>query len=223
MLPVSFFKLLILSAMLIYAYFCLNNSSLNYRMRKYKSLFFSVLLFLTACSGNTIPDKIIKPEQMTSLLMQIHVTDGTLYNISQMPDSLYKYGTARYLALFKQFHTDSATFRKSYKYYSEHPELLNAMYDQITISLKQKVDSLTKIDQERIKRDTKRRADSIKKIPPAKRRADSIKNAEEAKKRQDSIQKLYMNRRENNPYKNFNNGLKHRIPPHKNAVPDKLY
>jgi hypothetical protein len=193
-------------------------------MRKYKILFFSVLLFLAACSGDKIPDNIIKPEQMTSLLLQIHLADGTLYTVTQIPDSLYKYGTARYQALFKKFDTDSLSFKRSYRYYSLHPELLTVMYDKITANLKQKVDSLTKLDQIRMQQEAKRRADSIKRIPPEKRRADSIRMMESARKREDSIRKLYLPRTNFNlKNKKLKKGLKHRTPPNQNALPAKQY
>ncbi len=132
-------------------------------MRKYNSLFFSVLLFLIACTRNSIPSGIIKEEQMSNLLTDIHIIDGGIYNVMQAPDTVYKYGMGKYLATFKKFNTDSAQFRKSFKYYSLHPEILSAMYDKITINLKRKTDSLTKINQLLMAKDNKRRSDSLAK------------------------------------------------------------
>lgn len=110
-------------------------------MRKYIILFFSVLLFLFSCSDT--PSGIIKPEEMATLLTDIHTADGTIIGVSQAPDSLYKYGTAQYIAVFKKFHVDSAQFRKSYKYYTTQPDKLQAIYDQILKNLQKKNDSLT--------------------------------------------------------------------------------
>ncbi|HTD98348.1 MAG TPA: DUF4296 domain-containing protein [Mucilaginibacter sp.] len=134
-------------------------------MHKYYSLFFSVLLFLAACRGGSTPTGIIKQQQMTDLLTEIHIIDGSMYSVMQAPDSLYKYGTAKYLATFKKFHTDSAQFRKSFKYYAVNPEKLYAIYEQVTINLKQKTDSLNKLNQKKIADDSKRVADSLKKLP----------------------------------------------------------
>src|ERR1700709_2684814 len=144
MVSVSFFKRLMLSAMLIYPYFCLI-MPLNYRMHKYNKLFFSVLIFLIACNGNKRPDGILDQEQMTNLLTDIHVVDGGMYNVLQMPDSLYKYGTDKYLNVFKKYHTDSIQFKKSFKFYTTNPEKLATMYEQIAKNIKQKSDSLNKI------------------------------------------------------------------------------
>jgi hypothetical protein len=165
-------------------------------MRKYNSLFFSVLLFLIACAGNSIPPGIIKQEQMGNLLTEIHIIDGGVYNVMQDPDTVYKYSIGKYLAIFKKFNTDSAQFKKSFRYYSLHPEILSAIYDKVTINLKQKTDSLTKINQLRMAKDNKRRSDSL---------AKTLKNSPGQQPVNLPKQKTYI------PYKR----------PNKNAIPDK--
>ena len=134
-------------------------------MHKYYKLFFSVLIFLTACSGNKIPNGIIAQDKMTNLLTDIHIVDGSMYNVMQLPDSLYKYGTDKYQMVFRKYHTDSLQFRKSFQYYSAHPEKMEAMYEQITANIKQKSDSVNKLNLDKIKKDSKRRADSLNKLP----------------------------------------------------------
>jgi hypothetical protein len=114
-------------------------------MHKYNILFFSVLLFWVSCIGSSAPPGIIKEGQMISLLTELHIIDGSMYNTSQAPDSLYKYGLGKYLDLFKKFHTDSAQFRKSFKYYTSNPDELSAMYEQVYANIQQKSDSLTKL------------------------------------------------------------------------------
>lgn len=128
---------------------------LNYRMHKYITLFFSVSLFLFSCKGDGASDGIINRSQMTSLLTEVHLIDGRVYGIFQSQDSLNKYGTSRYDALFKRYHTDSAKFNRSFKYYATKPAELQKMYDQIIANLKQKNDSLNKIQ---------RKTDSIERI-----------------------------------------------------------
>ena len=134
-------------------------------MHKYNKLFFSVLIFLIACKGGKAPGDIINQERMTSLLTEIHIADGSMYNTIQTPDTLYKYGTAKYLALFKKYHTDSTEFKKSFKFYSARPDLLATMYEQITTNLKQKSDSINKINQQQMQKDFKKRNDSLNNLP----------------------------------------------------------
>jgi hypothetical protein len=138
-------------------------------MRKHIILFFSALLFLFACKNEDDASGIIKQDKMVHLLADVHLTDGSL--AEQIGgDSLFKYGTGKYLYLFKQYHTDSAQFKKSMKYYTTHPDVLSKMYADIGALLQVKYDSLNKIttsDAEKTRRAMleadKRRADSIKK------------------------------------------------------------
>ncbi|MBS1532037.1 MAG: DUF4296 domain-containing protein [Bacteroidetes bacterium] len=134
-------------------------------MHRYKILFFSLLVFLCSCGGKTIPDNVIQPDKMVRVLTEVHIADGAMYNVMQLPDSLYKYGTDRYLKIFKQFHTDSVQFRRSMKYYCNNPGMLADMYDQVTDILKQKSDSLNKVNQAEMAVESKRRADSLKRLP----------------------------------------------------------
>ena len=113
-------------------------------MRKYIILFFSVFPFLFACNSGGSSGDVIPEDQMVAVLTAVHLADGRLINISQAPDTLFKYGTARYLAVFKQFHTDSAQFRLSYQYYSKEPDKFADIYDKVLKILQAKSDSLNK-------------------------------------------------------------------------------
>jgi len=112
-------------------------------MHKYIILFFSLLVFLTAC-GDNAPQGTIDRQRMVSLLTDMHITDGALYNVPQVPDSLYKYGSAKYIALFKRYNVTGKQFDASFKYYSTQPVKLAEMYDQVAANIKVKVDSLVK-------------------------------------------------------------------------------
>ncbi|RYZ94839.1 MAG: DUF4296 domain-containing protein [Sphingobacteriaceae bacterium] len=111
-------------------------------MRKYISLFFSAIVVLCAC--NDTPGGVIEKEKMVDVLMDVHIIDGTMFNVSSMPDSAYKYGTGRYINVFKNHDTDSAQFNRSLKYYTSKPEVLKTMYDTITARLQIRVDSVNK-------------------------------------------------------------------------------
>ncbi|MFD0764848.1 DUF4296 domain-containing protein [Mucilaginibacter lutimaris] len=113
-------------------------------MQKYISLFFLGLICLTACESKEVPRDVIPEQQMISLLTDLHLTDGALYVVPQMPDSLYKYGRAKYDAVFKKHHTTDAEFKKSFKYYSTHPDQVQDMYVKIDAIIKAKIDSTNK-------------------------------------------------------------------------------
>jgi hypothetical protein len=128
-------------------------------MRKHIILFFSALLFLSACKLDKTPDGIIKQDKMISLLTDIHLVDGSLYNVpSSNPDSMYKYGNGNFVVLFKKYNIDSTQFKKSLKYYSFRPEQLDKMYTQILKNLQDKVDSINKVPLKIVKPTTHKNA-----------------------------------------------------------------
>jgi hypothetical protein len=115
-------------------------------MHKYIILFFLAMLTLPACKRAKPGKQIIPRDKMISLLTDLHIVDGGMYNVvSVNPDSSYKYGTGRYLALFKKYHVDSATFRRSLKYYTGKPAELESMYEMILRNLANKTDSANKL------------------------------------------------------------------------------
>jgi len=122
-------------------------------MRKYITLFFS-LLFLGACSNT--PSGIINEDEMANVLTDVHIADGTLITKSQEPDTLYKYGTGKYLLIFKKYNIDSATFRRSYIYYTDNPKEFVDIYDKVVKSLQAKTDSVTKLINKQIKDDARK-------------------------------------------------------------------
>jgi hypothetical protein len=177
-------------------------------MHKYITLFFSAALFLCACNGKSVPGDVLKPEAMAGVLTEMHIIDGSLYNTMQAPDSLYKYGAGKYIAMFKRLHTDTAHFNRSMRYYATQPDKLLAIYDQVDIKIKSKTDSLGKVQTQQSKTahkadslknlNIKTKADSARKLHPhenaAARKADSLKNLN-IKTKADSARKL-------NPHEN---------------------
>ena len=113
-------------------------------MHKYIILFFFGLLFSTACSDSSAPKDVLDKPQMLSLLTDVHIIDGELYNVAQQPDSLYKFGTNKYKAVFKKHHTNDAQFRKSLEYYTRQPEVIQDIYDTLTVVVQRKIDSTNK-------------------------------------------------------------------------------
>jgi hypothetical protein len=114
-------------------------------MQKYIALFFSVSLSLFACNGNKAPGEVLNPQRMSSLLTDVHILDGRMYTMVQNPDTMYKYGTGRYIALFKKYGTDSTQFINSLKYYASKPAQLLPIYDTVLATLKRRSDSLNKL------------------------------------------------------------------------------
>jgi uncharacterized protein DUF4296 len=145
-------------------------------MLKYNRLLFSLLLFVTACVSHDTPKDVLDQKTMTSLLTELHIIDGSLYTVMQVPDTLYKYGHGKFLVVFKKYHTDSVQFKKSMQYYCNRPDLLQTIYQTVGDNIKQKNDSLTKANQKQIEAENKKRTDSLRKLqkihPPVPPRPD---------------------------------------------------
>ncbi|MET3980030.1 hypothetical protein ABIB62_002627 [Mucilaginibacter sp. UYP25] len=120
-------------------------------MQKYISLFFLGLICLTACDNKDVPKDIIQQPAMISLLTDIHLVDGAVYTAPQLPDSLFKYGRAKYDAVFKKHHTTDAEYKKSLKYYAVHPDVVQDMYVKIEATIKAKLDSTNKASNKPLK------------------------------------------------------------------------
>ncbi|WP_342644345.1 DUF4296 domain-containing protein [Mucilaginibacter sp. CSA2-8R] len=151
---------------------------LNYRKRIYYILFFLVMFFLCSCKSDK-PKEILSHEQMEHVLIEIHVVDGTLTDKMMVPDTMFKYGNAQYMQIFKQQNIDSGAFKKSFKYYTNRPDELFEIYDKVIADIKVRVDSATKVKEKRQKAELARQMKENERI--AKRAADSIARLNKAK------------------------------------------
>ena len=148
-------------------------------MRKHLILFFSALFLLAACKDDQHADNVIPKDKMIKVLADVHITDGSLM-LYGPNDSLYKYGTNRYIQVFKKHGIDSATFNRSVKYYAMRPDDMIEIYDSLTKLLNTKSDSVTKIQAKINEKEAKAlEAKGKKRLDSLKR--DSIKAAKAIK------------------------------------------
>lgn len=172
-------------------------------MRKHIILFFSALLFLFACNEVQTPKGILANDVFTRLLADVHIIDGSLVN-EVAADSLYKHGTGRYVQVFKQYHTDSATFKKTMQYYSHDNQTMIAIYEGVSKIVKKKTDSITAIQNAIANKEMLRlqkQAKDVEKAKKDKEKAALLDNAKkDAKTKRDSINNAVKSRsaKENN-------------------------
>jgi len=106
-------------------------------------LLFFIFVFFSAC-GDGVPKGIIAKENMVSVLTDLHLADG--YTSSLYGDSTNQKVASVYKALYKKYGTDSIGLRKSLIYYSERPEELEIIYNQVEANLS----GIEKADRKRI-------------------------------------------------------------------------
>jgi hypothetical protein len=109
------------------------------------SLFF-LLLLLFACNSSTeevkVPSAIISQDSMAVLLTDVHLLEAAIdLNListagKQQPD--------KYYGIFKVHNISRQHYDSSLAFYSEHPELLNKIYDVVIERLSKKQIDLNK-------------------------------------------------------------------------------
>lgn len=78
-----------------------------------------------------IPDSIIQPEVMISALMDIQIAESAAMQLktdSLTPTSLIR---EYYPDIFGHYDITEAEFKRSYTYYTEHPLVLNYIYEKV--------------------------------------------------------------------------------------------
>jgi hypothetical protein len=104
-------------------------------MRWLKLALFSLLV---SCGGsNSVPDSVIQPEKMETLLFDMLRADQFLADYVFPLDSTVskpKESVALYNKIFEIHGVTADQFKKSFGYYSDHPALLRIVMDSINKS-----------------------------------------------------------------------------------------
>ena len=138
-----------------------------------KPLAFLLLIatLFSSCQSSTIPSDIIPKEKMQAIIWQLMQSDEYV-NALVARDTTKKSSTERmkrYQEIFDLNKTSPDEFKKSYRFYIEHPDITKVMFDSIstkatrdrTLLYQPKPDSISaKANMERIQME-KRRSDSI--------------------------------------------------------------
>lgn len=82
---------------------------------------------------------------MADILTEVHLAEARIsrVNLRSVDSSQIAY---KHLEdkIFKKFGVDTATYRKSYIFYSSHPANMEAIYKQVTEKLQKKISAKTK-------------------------------------------------------------------------------
>ena len=98
--------------------------------------FISTAFIISSCMEKeiSIPENILKQKEMSSLLTDIHIAQSAINN-KIVIDSL-NYTFNDYLNyILKQHKIKKKDFLSSLKFYSEHPDILQEVYDSVLISI----------------------------------------------------------------------------------------
>lgn len=102
---------------------------------------------VSACTApeDQRPDDLIDEDRMVAILTEVHIAEARVSRLSlgsiDSSNMAYKHLESQ---IFRRFGIDTATYRKSYIFYSAHPGNMEAIYKQVTEKLKVKIDQKKK-------------------------------------------------------------------------------
>ena len=99
-------------------------------------------LLVMACTNQTDkqPDGLIDEDRMADILTEVHIAEARVSRLSltsiDSSQIAYKHLESQ---IFRKFGVDTAAYRKSYIFYSSHPEDMATIYKRVTENLQKKI------------------------------------------------------------------------------------
>jgi hypothetical protein len=105
-------------------------------MKKKSLLIFVLLAALWSCGEEIppIPDDVLKQQQMTAVLTDVHLAQAAI-NIKSQTDSTPNNMNDYIAYILKQHGVGKEDFLRSLKFYSNNPDLLEQVYDSVITGL----------------------------------------------------------------------------------------
>ncbi|MGM0581935.1 MAG: DUF4296 domain-containing protein [Bacteroidota bacterium] len=107
-----------------------------------KLIYIIAILTIVSCSGKEDrPKGVIPPEKMALILSDIYQAEYMSSNIGLKQDSAKVVLRHYELKIFEDHDTNDSIYKESFKYYLEHPDQLETIYDIVidTVSLRDQV------------------------------------------------------------------------------------
>jgi len=105
-----------------------------------------LLLVLLGCKDEKIPEGILNIEQMTSILIDVHIAEGKIVELVQKPDTAAI--IMRYFEdeIFMKHNVEREVYEKSFKYHLTNITSLNDVYARVvdSLNLRKEVQKLTR-------------------------------------------------------------------------------
>jgi hypothetical protein len=109
-------------------------------------LFLIVATFISCSKKEEIrPSTILDPATMTTVLAEVHFTEATIQirNLNST-DSTKKIAYQYYKNIFDKNKTNVTTFKNSFSWYKNRPELFTVIYDSVLIKISENQANATK-------------------------------------------------------------------------------
>ncbi len=103
-----------------------------------KVFYIALCIILAACSAKTevkIPDTILPKRKMAEVLIDVHLLEASMNLNIYNPDRTVIQEPTPGFDVLKKNNITKRQFDESFGFYSEHPALLNELYDSVLVSL----------------------------------------------------------------------------------------
>ena len=109
-----------------------------------KNIYFLLGLILFSCSEQqNIDENIISKEQFTNILEKIHLAESEFQlNKINNPGRYKNKLSSDYQVIFSEYNISKTDFENTLRYYSERTHLLETIYEEILLNLKEKRNQL---------------------------------------------------------------------------------
>jgi hypothetical protein len=105
-------------------------------MKKYLFVPFLVLvLFSCEEKPSQIPLDVLPVDKMVQVLIDIHLMEGTFAQKNLPRDTAVFLFKQYEKDLFRKHNISDSTYKKSFHFYSAHPEIMDKIYEQVVDSL----------------------------------------------------------------------------------------
>jgi hypothetical protein len=99
----------------------------------------SVLFLVCACSSKEkktkIPDNIIPPEQMVSIIVDFHLVEASIFQGQQNHEDVNLISNYRYKWIFQKHKINRNQLSESLMFYTYHMKDLEAIYKEVVVEL----------------------------------------------------------------------------------------
>ena len=114
----------------------------NYNLKKYypvvRKLFLTVLVIVCSCTSKEVPEDLIGREKMTKVLMEVHLLESKINQLTITPtDSIQSVYDHYEGLLFKKMEITQEQYERSFRYYVDNPAELEKVYNAVVDSLMQ--------------------------------------------------------------------------------------
>jgi hypothetical protein len=115
-----------------------------------KLIYIIAILTIVSCSGKKErPKGIIPQEKMALILSDIYMAEYVVTNIGLKQDSSKEVFRHYELKIYDEHDTNDSIYKESFKYYLEHPDQLETIFDIVidTLSLREQVQNANKFQE----------------------------------------------------------------------------